>query len=90
MYFRKNPFGGEYTVFAGLEECIRFIANFKLTEDEISFIRESLPPSCEVNHFFFFLNRRDNIPNIVHAGRCKFRFITTEGALVDLVLCSFL
>ncbi|XP_057985447.1 nicotinate phosphoribosyltransferase 2-like [Hevea brasiliensis] len=37
LYFRKNPFGGEYTVFAGLEECIRFIANFKFTEDEISF-----------------------------------------------------
>jgi nicotinate phosphoribosyltransferase len=49
LYFRKNPFGGEYTVFAGLEECIRLIANFKFTEDEISFIRESLPGSCEVN-----------------------------------------
>ncbi|KAG6775874.1 hypothetical protein POTOM_019373 [Populus tomentosa] len=47
LYFRKNPFGGEYTVFAGLEECIRLIANFKFTEDEISFIRESLPGSCE-------------------------------------------
>ncbi|KAF2290666.1 hypothetical protein GH714_014927 [Hevea brasiliensis] len=32
LYFPKNPFGGEYTVFAGLEECIRFIANFKFTE----------------------------------------------------------
>ena len=48
-YFRKNPFGGEYTVFAGLEECIKFIANFKLTEDEIDFIRQSLSTSCEVN-----------------------------------------
>lgn len=48
LYFRKNPFGGEYTVFAGLEECIRFIANFKLTEDDIAFIRESLSGSCEV------------------------------------------
>ncbi|KAJ9177270.1 hypothetical protein P3X46_012506 [Hevea brasiliensis] len=47
LYFRKNPFGGEYTIFAGLEECIRFIANFNFTEDEISFIHESLPGSCE-------------------------------------------
>ncbi|GKU98940.1 hypothetical protein SLEP1_g11873 [Rubroshorea leprosula] len=47
LYFRKNPFGGEYTVFAGLDECIRFIANFRLSEEEISFIRETLPGSCE-------------------------------------------
>lgn len=51
LYFRKNPFGGEYTVFAGLEECIRLIANFKLTEDEISFICQTLPGSSEVNYF---------------------------------------
>lgn len=48
LYFRKSPFGGEYTVFAGLEECIRFIANFKLTEEEIDFVRQSLSSSCEV------------------------------------------
>ncbi|KAK8321130.1 hypothetical protein V6Z12_A12G082400 [Gossypium hirsutum] len=47
LYFRKNPFGGEFTVFAGLEECIKLIANFKLTEEEVSFIRKSLPGSCE-------------------------------------------
>ncbi|KAG8642636.1 nicotinate phosphoribosyltransferase 2 isoform X3 [Manihot esculenta] len=47
LYFRKNPFGGEYTIFAGLEECIKFLANFKFTEDEISFVCESLAGSCE-------------------------------------------
>ncbi|XP_052878683.1 nicotinate phosphoribosyltransferase 2 isoform X5 [Gossypium arboreum] len=47
LYFRKNPFGGEFTVFAGLEECIKLIANFKLTEEEVSFIHKSLPGSCE-------------------------------------------
>jgi nicotinate phosphoribosyltransferase len=48
LYFRKNPFGGEFTVFAGLEECIRFIANFKFTEDEICFLK-SVMPMCEVS-----------------------------------------
>ena len=48
MYFRKNPFGGEYTVFAGLEECVRFISNYKLTEEQIDFIKHNLPVSCEV------------------------------------------
>lgn len=58
LYFRKNPFGGEYTVFSGLEECIRFIANFKLTEDEIDFVRQSLSPSCE-DAFFDYLRGLD-------------------------------
>ncbi|XP_049935512.1 nicotinate phosphoribosyltransferase 2-like isoform X2 [Nymphaea colorata] len=51
LFFRKNPFGGEYTIFAGLEECIRFIANFKLKEEEIDFIRAVLPSTCEVGFF---------------------------------------
>ncbi|XP_075475446.1 LOW QUALITY PROTEIN: nicotinate phosphoribosyltransferase 2-like [Primulina tabacum] len=56
LYFRRNPFGGEYTVFAGLEECIKLIANFRFTEDDISFIRSSLPPSCEVGFFDYLRN----------------------------------
>jgi nicotinate phosphoribosyltransferase len=47
MYFRKNPFGGEFTVFAGLEECVKFIGNFKFTEQDISFL-QSVMPTCEV------------------------------------------
>ncbi|KAM7263441.1 hypothetical protein ACFE04_001124 [Oxalis oulophora] len=51
LYFRKNPFRGEYTVFAGLEECIRFIANFKLNDIQIAFLRKTFPPSCEEGFF---------------------------------------
>ncbi|XP_077235988.1 nicotinate phosphoribosyltransferase 2-like [Tasmannia lanceolata] len=58
LYFRKNPFGGEYTIFAGLEECIRFIANFKFKEEEISFLRSTLPPTCE-DGFFDYLRGID-------------------------------
>ena len=35
-------------MFAGLEECIKLIANFRFSEDEIAFIKETLPTSCEV------------------------------------------
>ncbi|TMW98700.1 hypothetical protein EJD97_003620 [Solanum chilense] len=58
LYFRKNPFGGEYTIFAGLEECIKLIAHYKLTEEEIAFIRKSLPPSCE-DAFYNYLRGID-------------------------------
>ncbi|KAL5719604.1 nicotinate phosphoribosyltransferase [Ranunculus cassubicifolius] len=57
LFFRKSPFGGEYTIFAGLEECIRFIANFKFTEVEIAYLRSTLP-NCE-DGFFDYLRKID-------------------------------
>ncbi|KAG8061697.1 hypothetical protein GUJ93_ZPchr0003g16567 [Zizania palustris] len=57
LYFRKNPFGGEFTIFGGLEECIRLIANFKLTEVEIRFLRSAMP-TCE-DDFFEYLSSID-------------------------------
>ncbi|KAL9248657.1 Nicotinate phosphoribosyltransferase 2-like protein [Drosera capensis] len=58
LFFRKSPFGGEYTVFAGLDECIRFTANYRLTEDEISFVRDALPNKCEEG-FLDYLRKVD-------------------------------
>lgn len=33
LFFRTNPFQGEFTIFAGLTECLKFIENFRYTED---------------------------------------------------------
>lgn len=57
LYFRKNPFGGEFTIFAGLEECIRFVQSFRFSENELKYLRE-LMPACEPE-FFDYLSSLD-------------------------------
>jgi len=39
LFFRKNPFGGEFTIFAGLEEVIRSLHAFKFTDEDIAYLR---------------------------------------------------
>ncbi|XP_028186510.1 nicotinate phosphoribosyltransferase 1-like [Glycine soja] len=58
LYFRKNPFGGEHTVFSGLEECMMFVANYKLNEEDIDYIKNNLSVSCE-DGFLDYLRRID-------------------------------
>lgn len=43
LYFRKNPFDGEFTIFAGLDECLRFLENFRYSDSDIEYLRETLP-----------------------------------------------
>ncbi len=39
-FFRKNPFGGGYTIFAGLEDLIDIIENFRFDEKDIEFLQK--------------------------------------------------
>ncbi|KAL3695494.1 hypothetical protein R1sor_009570 [Riccia sorocarpa] len=97
LLHRKNPFGGEYTVFAGLEECIRFAANFRFSESDIEYLRSILPPQCEEG-FFEYLLDVDCSEVVIHAipeGSVCFPrvpMIRVEGPLliVQLLETTFL
>ena len=52
LLFRRNPFGGEYTVFAGLEECIKFICNFKFKPEQVTYLA-GVPMFSHVNPAFW-------------------------------------
>ncbi len=38
LYFRKNPFGSGYTVFAGLEDAVNAVLNFRFSENDLDYL----------------------------------------------------
>ncbi|CAF3356058.1 unnamed protein product [Rotaria sp. Silwood1] len=61
LYFRKNPFGGEYTLFAGLDECLKFVRDYKFHPSDIEYLRASLPSYIEPEFYDYLstLNMND-------------------------------
>ena len=43
LFFRKNPFKGQFTVFAGLDEALRFVSSFSFSASDIEYLRETVP-----------------------------------------------
>ncbi|KAL3798529.1 hypothetical protein HJC23_011833 [Cyclotella cryptica] len=70
LFFRKNPFGGSYTLFAGLDEVLKFLAHFRFSEDDIRFLRNTPQLShCEPAFFDDYLSNLDCSDVVVHAMR---------------------
>lgn len=51
LYFRRNPFGGEFTVFAGLAEVVRFLAGYRFTAHHLERLRALLPAGSDPRFF---------------------------------------
>ena len=56
LYFRKNPFDGEFTIFAGLDECLKFLDNFRYSKQDIEYLKVTLPEGIE-DAFFDYLSQ---------------------------------
>jgi nicotinate phosphoribosyltransferase len=52
LIFRKNPFNGEFTIFAGLEEALKFVSNFKFTRADVEYLRQCAFASAMDEEFF--------------------------------------
>ena len=42
-FFRKCPFKGEFTIFAGLDEVLKFVSTWKISEEEVQFVQSMMP-----------------------------------------------
>src|ERR671939_618275 len=51
LYFRRNPFGGEFTVFAGLAEVVRFLSSYRFSRAHIERLRTLLPADTDPGFF---------------------------------------
>lgn len=72
LFFRKNPFGGEFCIFAGLDECLGLVSTFQFKDDDIDYLR-TIMPHCEAE-FWVYLRGLD-------CSEMKI-FAQQEGALV--------
>lgn len=68
LFFRKNPFGGSYTLFAGLDEVLKFLANFRFSDSDIHYLRNTPQLShCEDAFFDDYLSHLDCSEVVVHS-----------------------
>ncbi|KAM4689581.1 nicotinate phosphoribosyltransferase [Discoglossus pictus] len=51
LFFREPPFNGGFVLFYGLRESMRYLEEFKLTDDDVEYLRSVMPDT--VNPAFF-------------------------------------
>ncbi|XP_020277588.1 nicotinate phosphoribosyltransferase isoform X4 [Pseudomyrmex gracilis] len=90
LFFRKNPFQGEFTIFAGLEECIKFLNKFHYSPSDIEYLKSTMPM---VDQKFFdylqSLTARDVTIYAIDEGSVVFPrvpLIRVEGPLIMVQL----
>nr|XP_012608367.1 nicotinate phosphoribosyltransferase [Microcebus murinus] len=51
LFFRRCPFGGAFTLAAGLRDCVRFLGAFRLRDADVQFLASVLPPDTDPAFF---------------------------------------
>uniref|UniRef100_A0A665WV36 Nicotinate phosphoribosyltransferase n=1 Tax=Echeneis naucrates TaxID=173247 RepID=A0A665WV36_ECHNA len=97
LFFRDNPFGGGFSLFAGLHDCQLFLRSFRFTDEDVEFLRSVLPPATDPA-FFQFLRGLDcsdvtlrSVPEgTVVFARVPLMEVTGPLAVVQLLETSLL
>ena len=91
LFFRKSPFKGEFTIFAGLADCIDFVKEFRYEESDLAFLRNLLP-GCEADFFDYLgqLSTRDLEIEALTEGSVCFPRIPLMKVSGPLVLVQLL
>ncbi|XP_023934071.1 nicotinate phosphoribosyltransferase isoform X3 [Bicyclus anynana] len=87
LFFRTNPFQGEFTIFAGLEECLKFLENFHYSDSDIEYLVQTLPPNIEPEFFEYLkdLTCKDIKLSAIEEGSVVFPrvpLLRVEGPLI--------
>lgn len=91
LFFRQNPFQGEFTIFAGLDEVLKFLENFRYSVSDIEYLRGTLPGTVEPEFFLFLgsLTASDVTVHAIDEGSVVFPrvpLLRLEGPLIVVQL----
>ncbi|KAK1119077.1 hypothetical protein K0M31_013583 [Melipona bicolor] len=91
LFFRKNPFQGEFTIFAGLEECIKFLEKFHYSSSDIKYLKSTMPSSVDQGFFEYLkdLTPKDVTIYAMEEGSVVFPripLLRVEGPLIMVQL----
>lgn len=56
VHFRHNPFAGQFTVFAGLDEVVRFLADYRFDDERIDLLRGIMGPGIDPGFYDWLRN----------------------------------
>ncbi|CAH2102402.1 unnamed protein product [Euphydryas editha] len=87
LFFRTNPFHGEFTIFAGLEECLKFLENFYYSDSDIEYLKQTLPATVEYEFYDYLkdLTCKDIKLSAIEEGSVVFPrvpLLRVEGPLI--------
>ncbi|XP_036150227.1 nicotinate phosphoribosyltransferase-like isoform X4 [Monomorium pharaonis] len=91
LFFRKNPFQGEFTIFAGLEECIKFLNKFHYSPSDIKYLKSTMPATVDQRFFDYLqsLTAKDVTIYAIDEGSVVFPrvpLLRVEGSLIMVQL----